>query len=263
MSDDTDKAQDTDGKTVEPMPSSEVPAEQPAAVLPEDSSERTKQEFEKLKAHNAQLAEELSSFKQAKYSSVLDELRPQPQVYDNLNQQQVDEVAQGLVDDNGYIDQDLLNKKLSEADSRAKSADERAANAEARVERIERAEETKTTREAHTKYPQLDPYSPSFDRRFYDMVKNEMIGQYVQGQNDLIGAADKVNAFLSEGKAEAKVAEAESQAKQEVTSQREQASTTAVASGAVPNSTEYDQLIEGTRAGDSTSIGKRLMANDL
>lgn len=261
MSEDTMNGQkEVDETTTEAVPTSEKPAEQTEQTddLPEDVSERTRLQFEKLKAQKRAVEEENALLKQSQtkaqpqYSSVLDELNPQTPAVGNLKPDQVADITQSLMDKEGYIDPDLLNKTLRDAEERAKRAE---AKAEEASKRIEKFEETQIVSKVHAQFPQLDPHSPSFDPRFWELTKNEMIGQLMQGKQDYAAAAKKVSGFLNQEK----VKETKVEEKQKVISQREQAAAT---TGAVkPNSGEYERLVDGSRAGDSLSIGQRLAAN--
>lgn len=263
MSQDTQEGQiPAEGQTAEPMPSSEKPAEQ-NPVLPEDASERTKAEFEKLIAKNKELAEKVAALEQPvptpqpQFSSVLDELTPRSNDFGNLTPAQVEETTKNLTDENGFVDMDLLNKTLREADERARLAEKKAKEAE---ERIEKFEETQITREVHGKYPQLDPYNPNFDSRFYEFVKNDLIGQMMQGKKDYMAAAQKAEQFFANQSQQEKQKAAQVEENKRVISQREQASVT-TGSAKAPQQEEYESLVKGTVAGDNLSIGQRLIAN--
>ncbi|MCK9355140.1 MAG: hypothetical protein M0P59_13430 [Gallionella sp.] len=246
----------TEGEPVVELPTTEEPAEQVVGELPDSAKEQTKQEFEKLKEHNKQLSEKLAQFEQQqpKFNSVLDEMPVQAPNFSNLSPAQVQDITQGLVDENGYIDQGLLNKTLTDANVRAQRAEDRAMLAERRIEKFE---ETQLVRDVHAKYPTLDPYNSNFNREFYDKVKGEIQGQLRKGYQDFQAAADKVAAEL---KAQSKDSETQQKAKEEeqkkVISQREQAST--VGAGKSSQTSSYEDLEEGTRKGDNLSIGQRL-----
>lgn len=172
--------------------------------LPEDTSDRTKQEFEKLKQSNQELKQERDAIAQeaAVTKNLLESLRPEPQItpqasqFPNLNPQQVQNIASHLVDENGYVDTNLLQKTLDEANKRAQDAAERAARAEqiasSAVTNMRQFEENRVMQEVHAKYPDLDPHNKSFNQDLYDAVRNELVGQMVAGKKeDVMGAADK------------------------------------------------------------------------
>lgn len=178
----------------------EVVASQTPAELPDDAKERTRIEFEKLKEHNRQLAEENALLKAPK-QSVLESLTPN-QVnganYSNLNPKQVDEVIKSLVDENGYLDEALLrttlekhNREVAEAKAIAEQARQEALRARSEVSKFE---ETRETRIAHKKFPNVDPYSKTFDPNFFEAVKNTLLGSMYEGKKvTLIEACRKVS----------------------------------------------------------------------
>jgi len=232
------------------LPATEQPTEQ-VESLPEGAKEETREQFEKLKEHNKQLSEKLKKFEQQpQFNSVLDEMPVQSQTFSDLTASQAEDPLKGLVDENGYIDQDLLARTVKEA----KEAKDRAMLAE---QRIEKFEETQLVRDVHAKHPALDPYNPSFNREFYDSVKQEIGTQLKRGYQDFAAAADKVRAEL-EAKSQATNPQEEEAKK--VISQREQASTLSTSRGPV-NSGEYEDLDEGIRKGDNLSIGQKLQAS--
>lgn len=256
----TNNGQDVTEETVEDLSALDQPAENVEGELPESVKEQTKEQFEKLKAHNKELSEKLSKLeaeRQPQYQSVLDELPAQSQAFQNLSTTQVEDIASGLVDRDGYIDQDLLNKTLREANAKAKRAEDRAMLAE---QRIEKFEETQIVRDVHSKHPTLDPYNQNFDRNFYDAVKKEIQGQLQRGYQDFKAAADKVAAEL---KARSVDSQAQQKAKEEeqkkVLAQRELANPAGSRKGFQPG--QYEDLEEGTRKGDTLSIGQLLQAN--
>ncbi len=263
MSQDTTNGQElAEGQTAEPMPSSVQPAEANEG-LPEDVSDRTKQEFEKLKLHNKELAEKLAALEQPpvtpqpQFTSVLDELNPSSNQFGSLTPAQVEEVTNEIQDKDGFVDMDLLNKTLREANRRAQLAEEKARKAE---ERIEKFEETQTTRVVHEKYPQLDPHSPNFDARFYEFVKNDLIGQMMKGQKDYMASAKKAEQFFAQQNQQKEQQQAQVEENQKVISQREQASVTTGGAKA-PQQAQYEELVKGTLTGDNLSIGQRLQAS--
>lgn len=243
------------------MPTTEQPTEQVIGQLPDSAKEETKEQFEKLKEHNKQLSEKLAALEaqqQPKFNSVLDEMPVQSQVFNNLSTAQVEDITKGLVDENGYIDQDLLDRTLKNANERAQRAEDRAMLAE---QRIEKFEETQIVRDVHAKHPTLDPYNPNFNREFYDKVKNEVSSQLKRGYQDFQAAADKVAAELkAQSIAQAQSQQQKQEEQQKVISQREQASTVSTSKGS-PTQSQYEDLEEGTRKGDTLSIGQLLQAN--
>ncbi len=184
----------------ETMPVSEQkPAEQPLEEapkaedtnneLPEGVSERTRQQFEKLKKHNQELAAKLAEKEAQPVESVFDSFnpkipeaqKPKAKDYDYLNQQQVGNIANQFVDQDGNVDINGLNNALYQANLQARQAVEEAKRAR---EEIARWEENRQTKEAYSKYPQLDPLKKDkFDRKFYELVRDRMISNFTKGVN--------------------------------------------------------------------------------
>lgn len=188
--------------------------EEPSNELPEDASERTKQQFEKLKEHNKKLKKELEAAKggQPKPPSLLESYvlhQPTaPVSTPNLSQTQVAEITKQVVDAEGYLNQDELEarlRKADEAEQRARQAEQRANQA---LEKVARFEVDAQTRALYAKHPQLDPSSQTFDPEFYELTKNELLSQLVNGgTQDALAAADKMSKYVK---------------KQEVTPQQQQ-----------------------------------------
>lgn len=179
----------------------EIPQE---PTTPTQEKSRTQEQFEKLTESNQELKTEVERVKEenAKYKSVLDSIRPDPEYaapqqadYQNLDQAQIDDVYASMQDENGYIDGNKLLSTLKSMDEKARKADERAARVEEHLKRREIAEteaqKNNVTREVHNLYPQLDPESAQFDPDFWTLVRNELIGQAVEGKEDFKGAAEK------------------------------------------------------------------------
>ena len=202
--------------------------ETPEETSQEDTkSEETKEEpkedkqdtkDKRIADHNAKQAEKLvetnKELKQdkdkseEKYQNLLDSLKPEEEVpqqvqqqyqqpinqappaksFENLDQQDVNNVFKGMVDDQGYLDGPKLLNVLSTMNKRAE-------NAEARASKVEKSQEdfeqTTKSRELHAKYPQLDPENKDFNKDFWELVRNEVIGQMMTGKEDPIKAADK------------------------------------------------------------------------
>jgi hypothetical protein len=193
----------------EPMPSSDqkqtdetLPTEDvhtDTEELPEEASERTKKNFEKIREENKKLKEQLAQYG----DSVFDAFRPQqtaaqPKVdadaYGNLNQSQVDSITSRFVDDEGNVDINGLNRELSQANQKAAQADQRAARLE---DKLERFEESQQVREAHVVHPWLDPKNPAFDPVRFELVRDRILRvKYYEGQPiTLLEAAD----YISQG----------------------------------------------------------------
>ena len=183
--------------------------------LPEEVSERTRQQFEKLKKHNQELAAKLAEKETQPVESVFDSFNPKveaqakAQDYDYLNQQQVSNIANQFVDQDGNVDINGLNNALTNANLQAQNAVKEARQAR---EEIARWEENRQTKEAHVKYPQLDPLKKDkFDRDFYELVRDRMVSNFTKGVKktfkEVADDISKVYHSTDNGTAEKAVAE--------------------------------------------------------
>jgi len=245
--------------TASAIPTENKPAEATEPMLPDGVAERTAEEFSKLKEHNAQLKAENEAYKSK--TSVLDDLRPSSEAplpfTPSLTQTNVEEIKSSLVDENGYVDVARLELALKTADDRARKAETQAQQAEARMQRFE---ESTQVRAAHAEFPHLDPKSEAFDAKFYELVKNELIGQMMKGEQDIIQAAKKVSEFyvpkvdVTEAKEEAV-----NQYKSNIT-KRAMANEKGSGRGRTEPSNR-DDLIQKTLKGDNDALYKRLQAS--
>jgi len=255
MPDEIQNGQDIEVKeqTQTEMPAVEQkPAE---GELPQEASERTRQEFEKLKQRNKELAEKLAQHEREATNSVLDSLtKPVQQIVDNSNlpQGQVENIVQNLTDENGYIDEALLKKTLQDASQTASQAVQAARQAQevARQaqERINKYEQDENTKKAYMEFPQADPDNENFDPKFIELVKNEMIGQAMNRiKPNFYEACKKWGAFTQPA-----------QPKVEQVAAKEQIN----AGGSnTKQSQSRDSMVEGTLKGDYKSIAARLAAS--
>ena len=261
--------------TQESLPNSNQPADvkvttpAPEGELPEEVKERTKAEFEKLKEANRLLKQELEASR-PKPQSVLESLRPQGGQVDkkeiatliedntDLKGNEVEDVIKQLVDEDNYLDTDKLKKVLADNSHKMSMAEQRAAKAEevAKMasEKVTKFEETEQMKRVYQEFPTLNPESENFDERFFQLVRNEMIGQLMEnGQQDLTAATKKVMDIYRPGEAEAKKLEA-------ATTQREQASAGVSAAQGKADLNQED-LVNRTKKGDREAIYARLQAS--
>ncbi len=205
----------------ESMPDSEqkrtAEVDEKVALDNSKNPERTAAYIEKLKEENRKLKESQGIREQ----SVFDRLRPQPAAYPALNQQQVEAVANQLVDANGYLDEGALNQALAQANARAVEAERRARNVEDKLMYIE---ETRQVREAHAVHPELDPQSGNYDPEFFNLVTDRLTRNMIDGkQESLLDAANHIKGLLNPTRVDAKAkAEAEQKFK-EVQAQKDNA----------------------------------------
>lgn len=175
----------------EPMPSSEVMsstenAPQVESELPEDVSERTKQQFDKLKESNRVLREQLEAKERlSQYGqSVYDFPRQQQPA-----QQEVNDLD--FVDQEGNVDIQGLNKALKEAGERARRAEELAQLSREEQLKRQQAEEIRT---AHAKHAWLDPQSPEFDPKGFELARDRMARLMMEGKSfTLVNVADEIS----------------------------------------------------------------------
>jgi len=132
------------------------------AKLPEDSSERTKQQFEKLKAQLRDARERL-----AKSESVFESIKPKQQPQGMPTADQYIDPETGIVDIAG------LNRAIA-------TAEKRAARAESTVQSYIEQQQTK---EALKSYPQLDPKADNFDKDFHQRTRAFLMDSMVNPQD--------------------------------------------------------------------------------
>jgi len=242
----------------------EVVASETPAELPEDAKERTKVEFEKLKEHNRQLAEEYERLKSQTppQPSALESLvNPQmvQTVAPNLNNQQVDDIVKGLVDENGYLDQALLENTLRNANQQVAQANKKAQEATSiatqALNQVNKFGQDREVRIAHKKFPNVDPESPTYDPNFFKLVKNELLGAMYEGQKlSFVDACRQVSNVYAPSKKDVSVKAVEEYKKD--VAQKSALNPTGVSH---PDTrTSNQDLIEGTRKGDPASIAARL-----
>jgi hypothetical protein len=236
--------------------------------LPEDASDRTKEQFTKLTEHNKQLKEENERLKaqgvQIPETSVFDAIRG-PQVetpvvtpppafnFPGLTQNQVNDTFSNLVDKDGYIDEKILKSTLSELQKAAQAAKEESANLRREYEKREENEQVRAT---HKKYPQLDPKSSNFDPKFFERVKKELIIQFVNGKRDFLGAADTIAEDYPLKPIEKKE---DTQKKQDQVRQIN-AIGSSVSRSSAPDLSHEDEadLVKRTQRGDTSALMERL-----
>ena len=250
---DTQGNETVEEKLPTPIPSETKPAEADEPTLPDGASERTAAEFEKLKQHNAELKTQLDAYKGK--TSVLDELKP-AEIAPSLTPKEVDKVTSKFVDENGYVDVAKVEQALSTAEATARKTQE----ATERLERkIRDSEESAMVKVAHTEFPQLNPHNEKFDPKFYELVKNELIGQMMNGKQDIVEAARKVSGLYTPADVEKAKTEAVTEYKKKVT-KRDQATETPAGRGK-GEPTDQEELVRKTQLGDNQALFKRLQAS--
>jgi hypothetical protein len=254
----------TGQELMEDQDQSDMPTDEDQDGLPEETKERTREQFEKLKEANRKLKEELEANKQPQ-PSVLDSLNPgyQPvnnyqapsaNAFSHLNQQQVESISEKLInkgeDGYDYVNTQALERALKDANDRAARAEEQARMA---AQRFNKFEESAQIREAYSKYPQLDPNGDQFSEAFYSNVRDKLIAQAFRGEKDLVKAADEVARLIQPVKAHVKepVREEEAQTK------KEQINATGTATSRY-SSADFEALKSGTLRGQKGALAERL-----
>ena len=233
----------------EVLSTSEEPSEE---ELPEDTKDRTKEQFEKLKQHNAELKTQLEERKNL--PSVVDflsgtppEVTPEAKEHYAPKPQPAKVEEPQLVDQGGYVNADVLRQQLDQARiarEKAEGAERRAMDAEARISRFEQDAETKVL---YKDYPELDPLSEVFKQEAYDLVRNEITSQIVtSGKRDSLKAASKMSKYFRK--------EEKPASNDKVIEQRTQAST----SGKTSKRESSDSLQDLKTRNDQSAIAERL-----
>lgn len=196
------------------LPADLPTAEEPQATgeLPEDASERTKREFEKLKEHNKQLADKVSALESSapRPPSALETFltgqipvqtpvmpqAPLAPIQTSLPQGKVEQIKQELLDRDGYVNADELERRTRMAESaetRAREAEAKANQALERVARFEADAKKSQAKQLYQQFPELDPSNDNYSREFSEAIVDEMILQTVKtGVQDPFNAAQKL-----------------------------------------------------------------------
>ena len=229
-------------QTVEPV--IESPTEE-VALDNSKNPERTKEYIESLK----QKIETLESSKQEPLPSALESLKPQPTTEVVATE---GETKDGYMDNEGYIDNVKLNQALSAAKQEAEEAKRVAAQ---NKQNFAKFEETQQTKAVHSKYPQLDPKSDTFDKRFYDLVKNDLVGQMMNGERDFMQAADKMNSLLTPVKEQV-----EREEKAEVTQEQKRQINSTPSRAPKQTTATHAELVQGTLKNKPGALAARMAA---
>lgn len=237
-----DERSQVDGEQLETMPVSNTPAEAASGELPDGVAQRTAEEFEKLKAHNAELKIKLQAYEAAQASgSVLDTISPKT----NVQSTPVQVSPSSLVDKEGYVDTVKLAAELEQAKRDA-------AEAKRKADEVVAQQESEETRKVYEVFPYLDPRKTDvFNKKFFDLVRNEMIGQAVEGKKkNFMEAALKAKELYDPG------VSSESKKSQERLEQREQLAQPAKT--AAKPAQNHEALVIGSMKGNTDAIAQRL-----
>ena len=262
--------------TVEEKQPSAVPTENqtPESTeetgLPEDVSDRTREQFEKLTQHNKQLAEELRQLRETRVVQpdegidVFNPLVPPPKMempqlpnIPGLSPQQTQDEYDKLVDKDGYIDEKLLKEELKHLKEEVKRAKE---EAKAAKDSYIRDRENEQLSRTYKKFPQLNPNNKDvFNPDFYELVKDKALSQMVRtGTRDIFRAAEDAAKIMSIQDVSLQKAQDTSR-KEEQVKQINQTGT-AVNRAAPPayNKADESYLSKRTMAGDQDAVLERL-----
>ena len=197
---DNNEGQEVVENTTEAMPTENKPEVENS--LPDEASERTKEQFEKLTEKNKELAQKLETLEKVNQPvepkvSALERLRPTSQSKAQADTPEEEEEDEALVDENGYLDEAHLKKGLDKSKQRAKEAEAKARKAEEKAEaamrRIEEYEVGSEKKRVHSAFPEIDPYSEKFNPKLYDQVSKEMLWNLVNvGKEDFYGTSEKI-----------------------------------------------------------------------
>lgn len=243
--------------------------------LPEEVSERTRREFDKLKARLKDAESKLQPPPQNfSETSVFDIFHPeagyqpqgqQPQVdasqFGNLNQGQVENITQQFIDSEGNVDINGLNQALRDANLRAQEATRLARETN---EKLARFEETQQVREAHSVFPQLDPLKKdSFDPNFYELVRDRLVRNWSEGKKaTLLETANEIARVYTPPQPQVNEAQIREQAVEDYKRSLENRNQGPIESGvgAVREQADadYQELRVKTRAGDDAALDERL-----
>lgn len=246
-----------------PMPSDEIAEPEEEGQLPEEVSDRTRKEFEKLKGSNKELAEKLKKYEsETALNNVFDDLfapkatRPQVDT-SHLSEKQVENIAVRYIDDEGNVNVELLNRTLVEANERAKRAEMEAMRTR---ESVQKDREQRELQEAYKEHPWLDPKHPSFDRTAFELVRDRIVRNMIEGNKPpLVDVARQV----AEVYKPIDVSTAREQAVndfKETQAKKAQATSVQQGKGQPRQSTSLSDLRERTVRGDTNAIDERLAA---
>lgn len=251
--------------------------EQQEEVVRETPKDRTSEQFDKLKEHNAQLKKELEEAKaKAPTQNALESLYPKQESpvtnvipsnnqYPGLSNKEVKDAFANLTDDQGYVDTGLLKETLSNLQKAKEEAERVAKEANERAQRVERKqddfERKQIMREVHKVFPKLDPENATsddpeakFSQTFYDMFQGEIMRQWTaQGTADPMKVAEKVHGILYP----MKKVDREKLEKAEMAKRNISASSVKPAS-THDNYTDHEDLVQATRMGKKGALAERL-----
>jgi len=264
-----------EGKQPVEMPATEKPVEVSAppkeeartaeteGKLPEEVKERTREEFEKLKTKNKELADKLTQYEgpRPKRRSALDVFAPRQVEPPIIQPKQVEEIKEVVPDENGYVDVVALNQTIRDLKSLkseiATEAREARIGAKRAEDKVSYYEHTDKTLKTYAKHPYLDPNNlEQFDDKFSHLVKLEILRQMTEeGTSNYLAAADRVKEeFYDPTK---KLQPETDLSKKETIAKRDQINAlSGVQKG--EKEPEQEQLVQESRRGSRDAVYQRL-----
>lgn len=217
--------------------------------LPENSNDRTKEQFQKLLQSNKELKEQLQKLASTKNS----EPNPYGSVYDSIKSDSVQgntSASDSYVDEEGNVDIAKLNKDLMEAKNSALEAKALA----------QKAREDLEVREAHMKHTYLNPQSSEFDPTFFELVKDRVLRQkFYENKTVSLGeVADQVISFYKPSSIKSAESAKAIEDYKKAQSQIANNAPLSNSNRARQEGTNLDDLRARTRTGDSRAIIERL-----
>lgn len=249
--------------------------EQPAPVTPvegglsEGISDRTREQFDKLKDSNKRLLEANRVLQEeiSRRSKSEQTFAPIQQGVPQTEQPQPAEIEKFIETDpltgEQYVNEAKLRGAITEANARAVRAE---SAIKGYISQQQAAEEERQTREAFTAHPELNPGSETFDkelhRRTRAILLDSMMNPVDYGDH-ILTFKEAGDLAKSQTVKEAKVLEQKvEQERQESMETKEQASLAAQGKSGTPPpqqpSDEYVDLVKRTRGGDLWALAKRL-----
>jgi hypothetical protein len=240
------------------LPTEEQKPSEPTGELPKEVTERTKLEFEKLKAHNRDMADKLSKY-ESYGKNVFDSAYGQPAQTQTVPVPQVSQQpAPEFVDANGYVDTEALKRSFTDMSARTQRAEVEARKAQ---QIARQQEERRQVKEAHDRYPWLNPSNPDqFDPVGFELTRDRLVRNMVEGRDQTLAeVAEDVSKFHTPT---VKADELKEQAVNEYKEKQVvKAQASAVQSGKGQPREEMgnlDDLRDRTRHGDQSALDERL-----
>ncbi len=272
MSDQTNQIDDLqEDQVIEEISQEEPEAEAEEAGQsdsPEDVKDRTREQFEKLLESNKALKEENEKLKEISSTDLFlnspthTPIQPSAipsqqlgQLY-NIPTSQVEDIAQSIFDEEGYVKKEELEKRLNNAQREAEIAKQQAVSLQEELRRnrdeIRRIEESAQTREAYKEFPQLNPNDENFDSEFRELVREKMLVQALNGQKDLVKACRDVSQLIGN------MAKKGKQTNQEDVKREINATSGGVRKDVKSTAQDYERLMEAARYGKKGAIAELL-----